>query len=271
MLRKLMKYEFRATVRIMGPVYLLVLLLALAANFSAETLSLQSNTILNLLGGILILAFSIGIMGVCFLTLVTMIRRFQQNLLGDEGYLMFTLPASVSSHVWSKLLISALWFFLTGVVVLLAMFFMAFGLRDLPGFHELVILWDGFWDLPSDMIWQVLVVMLELFLLLFVGCCTACLEIYASMAIGYSLPRHKLACSVGVFFGLQFLTQFLIGLVMNYSWMMERLFFLIDGLSLNGPETAILGLLVTILGVMLYGAIFYFLTTFFLKKRLNLE
>ena len=270
MLRKLMKYEFRATVRIMGPVYLLLLLLALAANFSAETLSLQSNTILNLLGGILILAFSIGIMGVCFLTLVMMIRRFQQNLLGDEGYLMFTLPASVSSHVWSKLLISALWFFLTGVVVLLAMFFMAFGLRDLPGFHELVNVWDAFWDLPADMIWKVLAVMLELFLLLFVGCCTACLEIYASLAIGYSLPRHKLACSIGVFFGLQFLTQFLIGLVMN-SWLADRLYSLLARVSTDGPETAILGLLVTILGVMLYGAIFYFLTTFFLKKRLNLE
>ena len=33
------------------------------------------------------------------LTLIIQIQRFSKNLLGDEGYLMFTLPASVSQHI----------------------------------------------------------------------------------------------------------------------------------------------------------------------------
>ena len=48
----------------------------------------------------------------CFL-----IQRFYKNLLRDEGYLMLTLPASVHQQVWSKLIVSSVWFIITGVVV----------------------------------------------------------------------------------------------------------------------------------------------------------
>ena len=38
---------------------------------------------------------------------------------------MFTLPASVHQHVWSKLIVSAVWFVVTGVVVILSAFLAA--------------------------------------------------------------------------------------------------------------------------------------------------
>lgn len=39
-----------------------------------------------------------------------MVVRFRNNLMTDEGYLMFTLPVSVHQLLWSKLLVSMLWF-----------------------------------------------------------------------------------------------------------------------------------------------------------------
>lgn len=42
------------------------------------------------------------------LTLIIQIQRFSKNLLGDEGYLMFTLPASVSQHITAKLVVAVL-------------------------------------------------------------------------------------------------------------------------------------------------------------------
>ena len=40
--------------------------------------------------------------------LIIQIQRFSKNLLGDEGYLMFTLPASVSQHITAKLVVAVL-------------------------------------------------------------------------------------------------------------------------------------------------------------------
>ena len=110
MLRKLMKHEFRATGRVMGPLFGLLLIAAIAARFSVGVLLESSARFLNLLGGLFTTAFVIAIVGVCVMSLVLMINRFRTNLLGDEGYIMFTLPASVHQQIWSKLIVSTVWF-----------------------------------------------------------------------------------------------------------------------------------------------------------------
>ena len=122
MLRKLMKHEFRATGRVMGPLFGLLLIAAIAARFSVGVLLESSARFLNLLGGLFTTAFVIAIVGVCVMSLVLMINRFRTNLLGDEGYIMFTLPASVHQQIWSKLIVSAVWFIATGLAVVAAGF-----------------------------------------------------------------------------------------------------------------------------------------------------
>ena len=145
MLRKLMKHEFRATGRIMLPLFLILLVTSVGANFSTRGLLETDNKFLDVLGVLLVMAFAIAIVGVCVMSMVVMVQRFYKNLLQDEGYVMMTLPVSVHQHVWSKLIVSAVWFALTIVVVCLACLIMAFdvgfvqqiaaGFREL--FHEI--------------------------------------------------------------------------------------------------------------------------------------
>ena len=135
MLIKLLKHEFRATARIMGPLYLILLAVALGFNFSARLMD-TSNVVLNVLAALVILAYVAAIIGVFIVAFILMLQRFYKNLLGDEGYIMFTLPASVHQHVWSKLIVSAVWFIATGVVVIRSAFVAAFNvsfLTDLAG------------------------------------------------------------------------------------------------------------------------------------------
>ena len=117
MLRKLMKHEFRATGRILLPLFGILLLAALAARFSVGFLLETDSWFLNLVGGLLTTAFGLAIFAVCLMALITMVNRFRTNLLGDEGYIMFTLPASVHQQIWSKLIVSAVWFLATGLAV----------------------------------------------------------------------------------------------------------------------------------------------------------
>ena len=95
MLRKLIKHEFRATGRIMLPLFLILLVTSVGANFATRGLLETDNKLLDVLGVLLVMAFAIAIMGVCVMSMVVMDQRFYKNLLQDEGNVMMTLPVSV--------------------------------------------------------------------------------------------------------------------------------------------------------------------------------
>ena len=265
MLRKLMKHEFRATGRVMGPLFGLLLIAAIAARFSVGVLLESSARFLNLLGGLFTTAFVIAIVGVCVMSLVLMINRFRTNLLGDEGYIMFTLPASVHQQIWSKLIVSAVWFIATGLAVVAAGFILVaqqgFWLEIRRGFAEI------FRHLTAYYAFNGTAFLFELLALIFVGCCVLCLEFYAAMAIGHSFAAHKVLYSVLSFLGLQFVMQLLSGGILvgtNYD-------ILVVALPSDGVLAMHSVMLTMIVSTAVFGAIYYVITTMFLKKRLNLE
>ena len=63
MLMKLLKHEFRATARIMGPLYLILLAAALAANLTAGLLDADS-FILNIVSALIVMAWFVAVIGV---------------------------------------------------------------------------------------------------------------------------------------------------------------------------------------------------------------
>lgn len=265
MLRKLMKHEFRATGRVMGPLFGLLLIAAIAARFSVGVLLESSARFLNLLGGLFTTAFVIAIVGVCVMSLVLMINRFRTNLLGDEGYIMFTLPASVHQQIWSKLIVSAVWFIATGLAVVAAGFILVaqqgFWLEIRRGFAEI------FRHLTAYYAFNGTAFLFELLALIFVGCCVLCLEFYAAMAIGHSFANHKVLYSVLSFLGLQFVMQLLSGGILvgtNYD-------ILVVALPSDGVLAMHSVMLTMIVSTAVFGAVYYVITTMFLKKRLNLE
>ena len=275
MLRKLMKHEFRATGRMMLPMFLLVMVTAVGANLSTRRLLETDNGALNTLGILLLIAFTLAITGVCVMPVVLMIDRFHKNLLRDEGYVMLTLPVSVHQHVWSKLLVSMLWFVATAVVVFLAFVTLVYevGLfqQFFAGLGELlrqVRIGNYYLELGS-----VVGIGVETLILLAVSCAGGCLQIYAAMAIGHSFANRKVLWSVAVFFGSQFALQLLGGLFVTFvdatglDAALTRLLPQID----SPVGATMLGLFVLIVCGVLFAAFFYFLTTYFLKKRVNLE
>ncbi|MEG1658792.1 MAG: hypothetical protein RR288_06990 [Oscillibacter sp.] len=265
MLRKLMKHEFRATARIMGPLYLVLLLTAVGGNFALRVMDHSQSQVLNALAGLLMFAFVFAIMGVCIMSLVLMIQRFYKNLMGDEGYVMFTLPVSVHQQVWSKLIVSSVWFIATGAAVILAALIMSFDV-SLVGYT---------WDVIQEILGQITAyyalngtaIFLELLVLIFVSCAAACLQFYAAMAVGHSFANHKGLWSVGVFFVSQFALQFL------GSILLIALDF--TNFSFDWITSGMLAVHVVMVGsslfMALYGALFYGVTTFTLKRHLNLE
>ena len=270
MLIRLIKHEFRATARIMGPLYLILLVTALGANLSARGILSTPYRFLDFLGGLLVLAFVAAIIGVCLICFFLMIQRFYKNLLGDEGYLMFTLPVSVHQHVWSKLIVSSVWFLATGAAVLLSFVVVGFNISFLAEFGEIVV--HFFRQLTAYYALNGTAILLELLVLAFVGCVAFCLQFYAALAVGHSFASHKMLLSVVFFFVFQFACQvvgFFLILLLDES-PLHHLLMRLD-FHISGMAAIHLGIWLMIAVSAIYGAVFYAVTTIALKKGLNLE
>lgn len=271
MLRKLMKHEFRATGRVMLPLYAVLLLSAVGANLSTRGMIETDVWFLNFLGGALVTAFAVAMFAVCIVSFVLMVQRFQRNLLGDEGYLTLTLPVSIHKQVWAKLIVSAVWFALTLIMVFVACLIMAY---DVGLVHQIV---RGVQMVLEDLAhspyaFDVPAFCLELLAVCFLGSCVLCLQFYAAMAAGHGFANHKKLWTVVLFFALWFVMWWAVaGFVslfdfMGWDYILAQL---TDSWDVNA--TMHFSMVISAVMEVLYGSVAYVITVLCLKRRLNLE
>ena len=260
MLGKLIKYEFRATQRTILPLLAASLVLGVLANFSMRALDRAHSTFIDTLNVIVLMLFVLSVFACLLMAAAVMIQRFRHNLLTDEGYLMFTLPVSVHALLWSKLIVSVVWFAAAGLVCLLSMFTSVMHV-DLIGeigplLHRL------FTELPPGTV----ATAAEILLLLLLGSICTCLLFYAAMATGFSFARHKWLLSVLCFFALCIIGQ-IFGVSTMTSWIGSSVSVFADDAMKMVQWT----LLITSVTLVVYSALLYLLTWFMLRRRLNLE
>lgn len=103
MLKQLLKYEFKATGRTYGGLYLALVALAVLSGFSLRSSSKDD------FASLLLFAYMVVAVAVAVVSVMTIVTRFTRNLLGREGYLMHTLPVTESQLILSKLISSVVW------------------------------------------------------------------------------------------------------------------------------------------------------------------
>jgi len=277
MLGKLLKHEFRATGRVLLPAMGAVLALALLGNLSMRLIQSSSSGFLAVLLGLVIAAFIIGMIALCILTMVIMVLRFYRNLLGHEGYLMHTLPVSVHELVWSKLIVSLVWFLAAGLLVTLLILITVLAqsgtdlgqlLRGFPSVSELreFLAEAGFRHPELRSLWLIAV---EGFLAALIGYLGTCLHFYAAMALGQMGSGNKILLSVLFYIVLSMAMSVLVnsavfGLASNLGQLVEPET-LADSLAL-AQKIVGLGLLLSVL----QAALLYLATVLPLQKKLNL-
>ena len=267
MLGKLLKYEIRATARTFVPLYGLILLLAVVNR--VLFLSTTSNT-LQIPRTISMTVYVVLIVAVFVMTLVVTIQRFYKNLLGDEGYLSFTLPVKTHSHIDSKMIVTLLWsvlsIFVAGAsVVIIASnpdLLMQFS-RFCAGVAELY----GRYGLHAHLI------VLEALVFCIVSFLTGVLQIYASISVGNLAGRHKQLASFGAYIGFGVVMQIICSVLVNSFGGTISAYLRSFSYSAGYYPPAPVEL--ALLGMILYNAVFfaafYFLTDWVLSRKLNLE
>ena len=199
MLGKLIKHEFRATGRILLPVYLVMLLTAaLVRGFQVLT-EQTAGEFMRALAVLSVLLFSAAVFGGSILAFVLMIYRFYKNLMTDEGYLMFTLPVTTGQLIWSKMIVSAVWLLATAAMDVLSMFISVF---DSAAWRDIFQLPGLLWQQLREYAGNLGLIPAELVVLVLLAALVCFLKFYAAIALGHSFTNRKMLLSVAFFRGV---------------------------------------------------------------------
>lgn len=273
MLSKSLKHEFRATSRVMLPIFIALLLLAVAAHFSI--LLLNTYTLpwfLEIIGGATIALFAAALIAACVGVIVLIVIRFYRSFLSDEGYLNMTLPVNVHTHISSRLIVSVIWYTLTAIAVLLCLMVM---ILDSAGWKGIFMdIGDLFRQISqAGLTWNVIVLGLEMILSAVIGSALSSLMLYAALSVGHSFNRGKKGLSVLFAFvfshAIQILSFIVIFALSRKDWSSLTATFELEPMKVIPFMEGMMGL--SILGVAVLCAVFYFITHYFLTKKLNLE
>ncbi len=275
MLGKLIKYDLRSCFRKFWVLWAALAALGVVNGFTIRYVLQNGHFggfMTFLLGILPIILMGVLFVAISVMALVYICERFYKGLLGDEGYLMFTLPASTAEHIASKAIVALLLQVISLLVSLLTAFLVAlvYDPAALWAFLGQIPKWLSEIPFPRGTGWLAA----EMVILALVVTVVSTLQIYQAIALGHLSSKHRggmaLLFYVVINVALSILTTAFAGIGVNRFG--DLISFSFDGTGCHGAVSAVAGGLgVTMLWNLILGAVFFFGTKLILDRKLNLE
>ena len=258
MLTKLLKYEWKATGRVILPIAGGVLVLNLVSSLLGHFVNNTGHTMpwVGFLTALLTLATFLGMLAVLAVCFFASVQRYYK-LLGEQGYLMLSLPVHAWQHIAAKLICGVLW-------TLFGFFY--FGLCGTFSFSALEA--DDFslsLPYPKDIPF-----FLAFFILILALIAMAQLHAYLACAFAGRFTQQRLLISIVSYFVLYFIGQLLLllGVILFAVKVYPRLADI--STLLNSQNALLTSIFAVCLLVVLVDALLWALTQWFMTRRLNL-
>lgn len=262
MLGKLIKYEFKATMRSFLAIYASLILTGILIGifmFANVEMGIALSTFI-----MVALVITLGV-----LTITVIIKRFSKNLLGDEGYLMMTLPVSAKKIVASKIITSVVYLILSTIVV-----FLVFVVIMLPSgigtMKEFIRSMGNVWNYMVMNLLSARDIILNIIITLIIGIVdyvSFILVIYTSLSVGQLKPFNKHRTPVAI------IAFFIINMIV--SVISDGLSNLLESMNiLTAPQSMSMLSASSIYTLVFYGVVsvvLFMITSYILEKKLNLE
>ena len=214
---KLIKYEFRSALRLIAIVWAALLAAAIFLGIILRTMGFVSaeapkgvfvfvdmffSVVPPLLYGALFIAMLV-------ITVIVVVLRFYRGLLGDEGYLMHTLPVKPWQLITAKGVVASAVILISGFAAMLSIF-MLIAIQDIGGFFR---------DIGEMFIWlgdnpKAILITLEIIVILVFSVMRSVYQIYTAMAIGQLAGKHRLLTSLGAYIGINMILTVLLMVLM---------------------------------------------------------
>ena len=268
MVKKLIKYDFQSYFRLLFPVQLIILGIALINRliqlFEPKEAAGTLNTVYNGFFISSLTLYFIAIAVCLVMTLVVSIVRFYQGMYTNEGYLNHTLPVTPTQHITAKLLNSMLFYIGTLFVIFISFIIITFGELNIEIFKAGFYLLNKF---IGSLGAQGVVLIIEAVILVLLLGVHSFLKLYCCISVGQLAKKKKVLLAFGVYFGLYMAKQlvgtvFIIFAVINSDlvyyiteWFNERLSIL---------------LLFAIVYYVVVSVIYFVVNNLIMSKKLNL-
>ena len=219
-----------------------------------------------ILGYILILA----VMSIAAQALVVV--RFYNTMVGDRGYLTWTLPATSATHIWSKLIGGTLWKTLT-IIVMIVLIVIFFAGNYWIWYDELgagatdIILREIADDIRQNMdVTDIIIIVLQIISGI-VWSAASLLLIYMCIAIGQIFGKWRILASIGVYFAIVIALQIIstIGVVLMALVQPENYV-----ANYNSTHDVMYSMISILVGIVA-SAVLFAITNHIFKKHLNLD
>ena len=265
MLRKLLKYDLRANMKLYLFIWPAMLLLAGLQRLLLElpVTGFLGHFLMLLLTGLMVLAL-IAMVVLCF---VICVIRFYSGLLRREGYLMFTLPVKPWLLLLSKLLAALLTLIPTCIFAYFGIALILSGTTD--GVWNTMFNFSQILDQPLSAGTLILAGLTVL-----AAVANMILRVYFVSCLGHLFRRARIFLSILFYYligVLMQITSMLTLVSVNYepNTFVNSVFTWVETLSFNGAMSAFLGTILLI--NVAIGCVYFFVSEVILRKRLNLE
>lgn len=275
MVGKLMGFEFRSSMKYLGAIWAALLVASVLAGLSNRVFlnSVDSEALGNIIGVCVTGLFIILFIAMIVATIFVVVVRFYKGLLGEEGYLMHTLPVKEWQLITSKGLCALI---IVVISILVGILSMTLSVAAVGAWKDIV---DGFKDLlyvigqePSSII-----VIIEMIILALAGIMANIYHIYVSLAIGQLVNKYRILLSIGAYIGINFIFSMVGGVLLftisandSLNQLIGNMFIDADSFSqiVSSGQPVFIVMLVL---VAIQFAIFHIATERILTKQLNLQ
>ena len=257
MLGKLLKYEIPAMGRKLLPLYAAWAVTALLLGLTTQSAE-SKNEFMVVISALLYTAIATTIF---VMTIIMIVQRYNNSLLGDEAYFNHVLPVSVSAHIGNKAISATLWIFITVLVALLTGLLIGIGALIVSGeFISLRELIRGFYEIELPKHFGLYVI--EVLIMVVAGIVKTIMQIYAAITIGHQVPNRTTLASIGAYI-LIMIFESSVGRIMLPLFI--NLEYNADGF-VNFNRVFIPGFIMAVI----FSVIYFFICKYLMEKRLNL-
>ncbi len=266
MFGKLMKYELKSLSKGLVPLYGAILAVALINQFMFwMNGTMQMDMDVPQMTAIMV--YTALCVAVAVMTLVIIVQRFYKGLLGQEGYLMFTLPVPTWQLTCSKLLGATIMTIVSGIVGLLSV--MILGANDINWADFFLEAGTVFSDLGINHV----AMGAEVALAGLASTLASVTQIYLAIALGHLANKHRVAMAFVWYIAINVAQSILAGFfTMGSQSMVNGMVEFFLNTMIASPSTGVHTMMaIGIASSLVQAVIFYFGTNYILKNKLNLE
>lgn len=206
---RLIKYEIKSGMRLMTVIWAALIAASILFSISIHVLGniFHDGTpglgvflaIVEIVTGLMYFAVFVALI---VATLMIVIMRFYKGLLGDEGYLMHTLPIRAWQLITAKGIVAAMVVIISVITAFISLMILAGG----GGIGMLPAVWDfmgRIWDEDP----RYILVMAEVIILIVLSVLKSIYQIYAALAIGQLANKHRILLALGAYIGMSMLVS----------------------------------------------------------------